>query len=76
MLNNSLLFLSLGEMVGTASCEETSKTGQILSKQPKLQQKFQRPQVEGYVVSGKSSPWALDASGKKSLVNSVNLYLI
>lgn len=54
----------LGEMVGTASCEETGKTGPILYKQPKLQQKFQRPQVEGYVVSGKS-PSALDASGGK-----------
>lgn len=27
----------LGEMVGTASCEETGKTGPILYKQPKLQ---------------------------------------
>lgn len=57
-------FLVLGEMVGTASCEEKGKTGPILYKQPKLQQKFQRPQVEGYVVSGKS-PSALDASGGK-----------
>lgn len=30
-------FLVLGEMVGTASCEETGKTGPILYKQPKLQ---------------------------------------
>lgn len=30
-------FLVLGEMVGTASCEEAGKTGPILYKQPKLQ---------------------------------------
>lgn len=35
--NQFFAFLVLGEMVGTASCEEAGKTGPILYKQPKLQ---------------------------------------